>query len=319
MPEDCKGAFSLNYYNDNDPGSVAWLRELIKHNLIPAGDVDERSIKDVTGSDLKGYTQCHFFAGIGGWSEALRLAGWPTDEPVWTGSCPCQPFSCAGKGEGEKDPRHLWPEFYRLIKECRPITVFGEQVEKAIGMGWLDGVFADLEGEGYTCGAAVLGAHSVGAPHIRQRLYWVADTENERHEWSGRTRTGRERFENDSSISRLADSSSIRCNKRGKTTTVEIQRECAERSGKHQESECVGKLSGRPEGLCGSGFWSKSIFLPCRDGKQRRISSEPSAFPLAHGIPGRVGLLRGYGNAIVPEVAAEFIKAYMDIARGLSV
>ena len=107
----------MNYYNDNDPKMAAWLRELIKQNLIPPGDVDERSIEDVTKSDLQGYTQCHFFAGIGGWSEALRLAGWPADRHVWTGSCPCQPFSGAGKRQGEKDKRHLWPEFYRLIAE----------------------------------------------------------------------------------------------------------------------------------------------------------------------------------------------------------
>lgn len=163
------------YYNDNDPKACAWLRELIKGGLIADGEVDERSIFDVKGSDLAGFTQTHFFAGIGGWSLALRLAGWPDDRSVWTGSCPCQPFSVAGKGRGEKDERHLWPEFFRLIRECRPVTVFGEQVEGAVGKGWLDGVFGDLEGEGYTCGAAVLGAHSVGAPHIRQRLYWLAD------------------------------------------------------------------------------------------------------------------------------------------------
>lgn len=166
----------MNYYNEFDPNAAAWLRQLIAEGLIPAGDVDQRSITDVLPTELSGYTQCHFFAGIGGWSLALGLAGWPTDRPVWTGSCPCQPFSVAGKGKGSDDERHLWPAFFNLIRECRPQHVFGEQVESAIAHGWLDGIRSDLEGEGYACGDATLGAHSVGSPHQRQRLYWVADT-----------------------------------------------------------------------------------------------------------------------------------------------
>ena len=166
----------MNFYNEFDPKAAAWLRELIRCGHIPDGVVDERSIADIHPTELSGYTQCHFFAGIGGWSLALRLAGWPDTKPVWTGSCPCQPYSNAGKGEGNADPRNLWPVFFNLIRECHPDICFGEQVESAVRHGWLDGVSADLESQGYACGAVVLGAHSVGAPHIRQRLYWVADS-----------------------------------------------------------------------------------------------------------------------------------------------
>ena len=168
---------NMNYYNEYDAKTAAWLKQLITDGLVPHGDVDTRSITEVTAGDLSGYTQCHFFAGIGGWSLALQLAGWPRGRPVWTGSCPCQPFSSAGKQKGAEDERHLWPAFFNLIRQCRPEHVFGEQVASAIGHGWLDGVSADLESEGYACGATVLGAHSVGAPHIRQRLYWVAHTD----------------------------------------------------------------------------------------------------------------------------------------------
>jgi DNA (cytosine-5)-methyltransferase 1 len=77
------------YYNELDPFAAAWLRNLIAAGLIPQGEVDERSIEDVTPNDLAGFRQCHFFAGIGGWPLALRLAGWPDERPVWTGSCPC--------------------------------------------------------------------------------------------------------------------------------------------------------------------------------------------------------------------------------------
>ena len=168
----------MNYYNDIDSFSAAWLRELIADGLIPNGDVDERSIADIEPADLRGYTQCHFFAGIGGWSRALRLAGWPDDRPVWTGSCPCQPFSIAGKGAGFDDERHLWPAFFALIAECRPPAVFGEQVASKLGREWLAGVRLDLEALGYAVGCADLCAASVGAPHIRQRLFWVAGTTN---------------------------------------------------------------------------------------------------------------------------------------------
>jgi DNA (cytosine-5)-methyltransferase 1 len=163
------------YYNEHDPHAAAWLRELIKAEAIMAGDVDERSIEDVSSTDLLGYTRCHFFAGIGGWDYALWLAGWPDDRPIWTGSAPCQPFSDAGEKRGADDLRHLWPVWFRLIRECRPECLFGEQVAAAMRYGWFDALSTDLEAAGYAVGAVVLGAHSVGAPHLRQRLYFVAD------------------------------------------------------------------------------------------------------------------------------------------------
>ena len=162
------------YYNEIDPFAADWLRNLIKAGCIADGEVDTRSIADVRPDDLRGFTQHHFFAGIGGWSCALRLTGWPDDRPVWTGSCPCQPFSVAGRGKGTADERHLWPELHRLIAECRPSIVFGEQVASRAGREWFAGVRADLERVGYGAAAADLCAAGVGAPHIRQRLYWVA-------------------------------------------------------------------------------------------------------------------------------------------------
>ena len=176
------------YYNEHDRFAAAWLRELIVDGLIPDGWVDERDIQTVQPSDLDGFDQCHFFAGIGGWAYALDLAGW--DGPVWTGSCPCQPFSQAGKGEGFKDARHLWPAWFRLIRECRPPVVFGEQVGGPDGYHWLDLVSTDLEEAGYAFGAADLAAAGVGAPHIRQRLYFVADAERGAAERSGQYMAG---------------------------------------------------------------------------------------------------------------------------------
>jgi len=162
------------YYNEIEPYAAEWLRNLIKAGHIPHGEVDTRSIIDVAPDDIRGFTQCHFFAGIGGWGLALRLAGWPDDRPIWTGSCPCQPFSVAGKGAGVDDPRHLWPHFHRLITAVRPPVVMGEQVAGQAGYGWLDGVRADLARENYASRGVDIPACSVDAPHIRQRLYWVA-------------------------------------------------------------------------------------------------------------------------------------------------
>ncbi|HDR8974008.1 DNA cytosine methyltransferase [Burkholderia vietnamiensis] len=162
------------YYNEHDPYAAQWLRNLIAAGHIAPGDVDERSIEDVRPDDLRAYDQCHFFAGIGVWSHALRRAGWPDDRPVWTGSCPCQPFSAAGKGAGFDDERHLWPAWYWLIGECRPPVIFGEQVASSAVDPWIDLVHADMEALDHAFGCVPFPSAGVGAPHIRDRAYWVA-------------------------------------------------------------------------------------------------------------------------------------------------
>lgn len=173
-----------NYYNEIDAYKAQWLRNLIIRGEIPYGDVDERDIRLVQPSELRGYRQCHFFAGIGGWAYALHAAGWPHDQSVWTGSCPCQPFSEAGKRLAGEDDRHLWPQWFRLIRECRPPIIFGEQVPEAIKLGWLDEVSADLQGEDYAIGAAVLSACVVEARQERERLWFVARADSFTPQWT---------------------------------------------------------------------------------------------------------------------------------------
>lgn len=163
------------YYNEFNPYAAAWLRELIAAGAIPQGDVDERSIEEVRPADLAGYTQCHFFAGIAGWPLALRLAGVPDNQRIWTGSPPCQGFSVAGHQLGFSDKRHLAPQFLALIRQCKPPVIFGEQVSAAIATGWWDFVQAHLEEENYACGMAVLPASGIGSPHKRERLFFGAD------------------------------------------------------------------------------------------------------------------------------------------------
>jgi DNA (cytosine-5)-methyltransferase 1 len=222
------------YYNEIDPYAALWLRNLIAAGLIARGDVDERSVSDVRPGDLAGYTQCHFFAGIGGWSRALRLAGWPDERPVWTGSCPCQPLSSASRGRGKRleCDRHLWPIWRELISAARPSIVFGEQVAQAAD--WHAVVGDDMEGFGYAFGSAHLPAVSVGKDHLRFRFYFVGYAHSE--------------------------------GEPGRAVHVEMAR------------------MPRDRGVAGG------VVPP-------------------DGLPDRVAVLRAFGNAIDPDLAAEFIAA----------
>lgn len=236
----------MTYFNEHDAFAAAWL-----HNLYPEAVVDERDIRDVQPADVVGYERCHFFGGIGGWQLALELAGW--GGACWTGSCPCQPFSAAGRKKAMSDERHLWPEFYRLIRECRPSVIFGEQVERAVVNGWLDLVFDDLEAEGYACGAHVLPACSVGARHIRQRIWWVANLVGQR---------------------------------------------CEKRKGKPKNAEFS---------------WEQSTaYDTFQGGWKNRWKAEPGMGRVVHGVRPSNPEVRAFGNAIVPQLAATFIRAFME-------
>ena len=408
------------YYNEWDKDAAAWLRELIKRGLIADGEVDERSILDVTADDLRSFTQCHFFAGIGGWSYALRLAGWPDDVPVWTGSPPCQPFSSAGRKKGKDDERHLAPKFASLVGACCPTVLFGEQVASADVFGgaakpsrkqtarapewaWLDDLSDRLEAARYAVGASDLPSAGIGAPHIRQRTFFGAvrladaDTASERvvgrsscqlgawqtrDTWSG--------HRSSSQLGGLADADdaglegwilstergdqrpagarglvgglgdSLNCGRQSEPDVTGSDGKGMEPRGRQQEqlgkdgcstgglgdanlarwdritgsnssqesggwgrkhADAIG-ASGAVSNLVNTGrtsppdsLWADADWLFCRDGKWRPV--EPGTFPLAYGIPARVGRLRGYGNAINPWAAKAFIEAFCEsIAMG---
>jgi DNA (cytosine-5)-methyltransferase 1 len=277
------------YYNEFDPFAAAWLRELIAANLIAPGEVDTRSITKVQADDLRGFTQAHFFAGVGGWSHALRLAGWSDDRPVWTGSCPCQPFSAAGDKKGEADHRHLWPEFRRLIADCDPAIVFGEQVASPAGRKWLAGVRTDLEALARSVGAADLCSAGVRAPHIRQRIFWVAYA-NGRIAGDGELQSGGQHGQQPQD----------HCPGCGL-----VHPEDGDGRGEQQARGTRRRRCGFA-GASSLGWWGDD-FIQCSDGKARRI--EPGIFPLADGVPARVAKQRGAGNAINPILTAHFIQA----------
>lgn len=299
------------YYNEIDPFAAAWLRELIADGLIAPGDVDERSIEDVYPADLTSYTQCHFFAGIGGWSLALRMAGWPDDRPVFSGSCPCQPFSAAGKGAGFADERHLWPAFLWLIQQCRPGAIFGEQVASADALRWWDAVATDLEDADYSCAAVDLCAAGVGAFHIRQRLFWVANANGMANGSQFGRRQGREPSAGINALNgsekTFGGSSWVGFDPCGNAGIMGD----ANRQRRQEQWQPIADGTQHPSTELPSP-WADVEWFPCADGKAKAI--KPSIFPLAHGVPNRVGALRGAGNAIVPQAATEFIKAYLTIA-----
>jgi len=289
------------YYNEMDPYAAQWLRNLIAAGHIAPGVVDERSIVDVQPDELRKFTQCHFFAGIGVWSHALRRAGWADDVPVWTGSCPCQPLSAAGQQKGFNDERHLWPTWFNLIAECRPPVVLGEQVASALD--WLDLVSADMETAGYAFGASDLCAAGFGGAHIRQRLYFVglADADGSGQQGQGGSREAQEqRTAERSGTGGLADA------------------ERNDRRADQPERGPQGRtLDGRDlQGPSGNGPTHAPMlgrnaadWLYCRDGKWRPV--EPGTFPLADAAPARVGRLRAYGNGLDAETATQFVKAVM--------
>lgn len=316
------------YYNEIDEYAAQWLRNLIAAGHIAPGDVDTRSIEDVTPGDIKNYTQCHFFAGIGVWSHALRRAGVDDNQRVWTGSCPCQPFSVAGKGNGFNDERHLWPAFHWLIEQCHPVLVFGEQVASKDGYAWLDLVQADLENTGYTVGAVVAPAAGFGAPHQRHRMYWVADTQSTRR--SVRDTDDKRALDmeidapgDNSKVGGLADtlyagraarrteSGSGQITGSGIVSGLADTTDLGQYGRRSSETGNGGTTRVEPERLRDAGFWSDAEWIYCRDEKYRPI--EPGSQPLVNGATARVGRLRAYGNAICAPQAEEFIKAYLEV------
>jgi DNA (cytosine-5)-methyltransferase 1 len=299
-----------SFYNDNDPFAVEWMRNLIRDGVIDDGRVDDRSVTEISAADVLGYRHCHFFAGIAGWAKAFRIAGLTGVSGVWSASLPCQPVSSAGKRHGASDERHMWPEFYPLISECKPAAIFGEQSASHDGRDWIDGVSLDLEELDYAVAAADLPACSVAAPHKRQRLYWVAwntDTQSEFARWC-RASVG------DAMCTRLEG--------------------LAGNGDAKSESRRKNPQQNRPASETGP--WYDFRIVTSGDGKSRRIGA--GVEPVDHGIPASVahvvarlqqlghspaeakrivsdaranrkGRIRGYGNAIVPELAATFIRA----------
>ena len=317
-----KGKRMVAYYNEIDPYAAQWLRNLISAEEIAPGDVDERDIRDVLPSDLRGYNQCHFFAGVGVWSHSLRKAGISDDTKIWTGSCPCQPFSTAGRKKGTSDERHLWPYWFHLIQANRPPIIFGEQVASKGGLSWFDLVSSDLEDSDYSIGAADLCAAGFGAPHIRQRLFFGASLnlpQKKRLAYSSSSRRKHEPSQESLSLQqKMVEETQRRLEPSDRSTSVlsnarlvdsfdptserDSRRFSSSQNSEHREAR-----------VSVNGFWRDADWLLGAGGHERDWRPvEPGTLPLANGTPNRVGRVRAYGNAIVSEVASGFIRSFVE-------
>ena len=196
---------------------------------------------------------------------------------IITGGYPCQPFSVAGKQKAEQDPRHLWPEYFRLIQELRPTWVIGENVSGHIKLG-LDSVLEDLASEGYSTRTFSISAVSIGANHKRERIWIIANS------------NGSKFLEENSSV-RSESTESIRsnigsiCENISKTNDVantDSKRGCLWET-KWQDAEDVRQS---PRGEETFGWWN----------------IEPRVGRVAHGIPKRVDRLKTLGNSVVPHI-----------------
>jgi DNA (cytosine-5)-methyltransferase 1 len=315
-------------YNEIDPFCCAWLSNLMDAGLITPGKIIDKSIEDVYPDELRGYDRVHLFAGIGVWDYALTAAGWRG--PVWSLSCPCQPFSAAGEGRGFDDERHLWPAALWHIGQCRPTKIVGEQVASKDAEPWLDLVSTDLENLGFAVGSLAFPSAGCGAPHIRDRTYFVADSDYARPQgWWGVQERATKRASRSRRVAGGMDNAVSDGREAGRAdhgqhdgiialATGEVRGLADAASGRQSvglgecETSAPEQAGGRGaagDGLPGpaNGFWSAADWLRCRDGKWRPV--EPGTFPLADGTPGVVGRLRAYGNAINAQAAIEFIKA----------
>jgi len=326
----------MDFYNEIEPYPARWTEKLIAAGHLPPGTVSRMDIRKINPAMIREYDQCHFFNGIGGWPYALKLAGFETVKSIWTGSCPCQPFSVSGKGKGEADERHLWPYFRELIKFGKPTIVFGEQVASPAGRQWLSRVRIDLENLGYVVGGADLCAPGVGAPHIRQRLFWgavrISDAESFGSKWGRAEGKG---SEHNLQAIRIPDANRERFEKqrraksgRKKNAGVEYSCGLGNGNGARRRGQGLPIQPGQDEDfiLAGSGPWGdfETVeFDELRGKKDRRI--KPGIMPVVNGIPGAVGYMRpyerrrqiaAYGNAIVPQLAAVFIECFMESIGG---
>ena len=264
---------------------------------------------------MNGATRTHIdlFSGIGGFALACRWAGIETiafceiepyaqrvlrknfprtrifedvrqfpatefREPfLLTGGYPCQPFSQAGKRRGAEDDRHLWPSMFGIIRTSRPTWILAENVAGHVTLG-LDEVLADLEGEDYAVQPIIVPACAVDAPHRRDRVWILGNATSKLGDECGEYReTSRRQISESRNASReiaFADSDNARRVKQWRSESIQ----------------------------------SELVAAEC----ENRWSAEPNVGRVAHGIPRRVDRLRGLGNAIVPQVAYEIIKAIIE-------
>ena len=233
---------------------------------------------------------------------------------IITGGFPCQPFSAAGKRRGAADDRWLWPEMLRIINKAKPDWVLAENVAGIVKME-LDTVLADLEAEGYTCGAVIIPACAVNAPHRRDRVWIVANSRNGAW-WNG-------------------EQGSIERNGKGKLETGFGSTQATEAPRPSETPKVVANakcMYAQREQLCITNPEKRARqkprqVRPCSNGGKRG-QVKPGLGRVAYGLPDwldeteprtttetkdRAKRLKALGNAIVPKIAAIIGNCILDI------
>ena len=260
-------------YCERDPYAAAVLLERMEDSSLVSAPVWVGDLREMDAQPLAGHVD------------------------VLCGGYPCQPFSQAGKRLGNKDPRHLWPEFARIIREVRPRFVCLENVAGHLRLG-LDRVLGDLAELGFDAEWSTLRASDVGAPHLRRRVFvlgWHANCINEgavRHFSSGsRAQPGRDGDASNSD------------RKPGREQPISVKG-CGDKAqpgsdgtqGPLADAKCY-EHKGPPHEGGGRQWPEKSTFI--RD----NWATEPDVGRVADGVPARVDRLRCLGNAVVPQQA----------------
>ena len=225
---------------------------------------------------------------------------WQSDDIILTGGFPCQPYSQAGKRLGKEDERHLWPEMLRVVREVRPRYIVGENVGGIVN--WSDGlvfeeVQVDLENEGYEVQAFILPACAVDAPHRRDRVWFIANSDSKRHEKCNASKISiNERWRADKICNEFNASDSENTGlQRGKNTGIfEISAE-----GRNKQSAGL---------FCTNwqNFPTQSPVCIRNDGISARLDG--ITFP-----KWRNESIKAAGNAIVPQVAFKIFQAIEQI------
>ncbi len=337
------------YYNEIDPFAAAWLRNLIDAGCIAPGVVDTRSIEEVTANDLK---DSHSAISSPGSASGLTPCGAPDGLTVApSGQVPAPAsHSASQENAGNSTTPATCGHMVLPCIAVPPSRYLGEQVASKDGLAWFDVVQLNLEEAEYAVAVVNLCAAGIGAPHIRQRLFWVADATYKQHQKrlsgcaeSHRPRSGRSPAEstgyclphglahtnNDSRERRLSgwqDSQREVINGSSGCGGTDSRLAYADNEQRpltlpakgyedisrqwNKNSEAIAGFSSDSGTSPVNGFWRDADWLFCRDGKWRPV--KPGLKPLVNGLAGRVGQVRAYGNAIVAPVAETFIRAYME-------
>jgi DNA (cytosine-5)-methyltransferase 1 len=230
--------------------------------------------------------------------ERLKADGLlPID--IITGGYPCQPFSVAGRKKGEDDPRHLWPEYFRLVKECRPTWVIGENVSGHIKLG-LDTVITDLESEDYAVRPFSISASSIGANHQRERVWIVANSRRPRGPWSELREENENETRKENAHQFERSSSTLKSNVANPSSSRRETGLSEERYREERNTEEFNNDSDRHRG------WQR----------ENNWAVEPDVGRVAYGIPKRVDRLKSLGNSLVPQIPYYIGKTILEVMNG---